>query len=509
MFWWGGVCCVSPQADGTKSARLKEKVLQYPFKYFIEIATYVYLGFAVQYSFLRKFGYSTLSFGLLQSSVAAQWGIIWMQQIDNFHCSYLQSSFINVDIDCEQRYLATEITGSWEEKQLRQACTCERWALIASNRSIATEAPHAAHHALLTVGKMDFTPAIRMTYQSMIEGLLATVPVQITYGMLLGKVGPSQLMLCAIMCVTSYGLNYWINIYILGAWDHVGGCCVIHSFGAFFGIGCTLFASGKGAAQNPDNAPRYNADVLCMVGVILNWMTFPSFNAYYAPAAAQQAVVVNTYLSQFSSCVAAMVFSSLYSGQFKLDPADVQRSSIAGGVAISSVVSIFAQPWEAMVIGFIGGGACSTSHHFLRRFLEKNLNITDTVGAVSLHAVPSLVAWIAGILYVRDLGAEEMGKWQGLQFGPQQTRTLPYELEYGLIFAHNMGGGETALYQAIMLPVTIAVATVTGMMTGAAARHVSGPSVARTFSDSIFWVVPEDFQKTEDSGNQSGGGMAV
>lgn len=52
-------------------------MLQYPFKYFIEISTYVYLGFAVQYSFLRKFGYSTLSFGLLQSTVAAQWGIIW------------------------------------------------------------------------------------------------------------------------------------------------------------------------------------------------------------------------------------------------------------------------------------------------------------------------------------------------------------------------------------------------------------------------------------------------
>jgi len=69
--------CDRPQADGTKSDRLKEKQLEYPFKFFIEISTYVYLGFAVQYSFLRKFGYSTLSFGLLQATVAAQWGIIW------------------------------------------------------------------------------------------------------------------------------------------------------------------------------------------------------------------------------------------------------------------------------------------------------------------------------------------------------------------------------------------------------------------------------------------------
>ena len=274
-----------------------------------------------------------------------------MQQIDSLHCQYLMNQFLSVDVKCEERYLATEITGEFAQIQTRQACTCQRWIDIATNRSLATEQPHAAHHALLTIGKMDFTNVIRMTYPAMIEGLLATVPVQITYGMLLGKVGPSQLMLCAIMCVTSYGLNYWIVIYMLGAWDHVGGCCVIHTFGAFFGIGCTLFASGKGSAQNPDNAPRYNADVLCMVGVILNWMTFPSFNAYYAPAAAQQSVVVNTYLSQFASCVAAMVFSSLYSGQFKLDPADIQRSSIAGGVAIGSVVSIFAEPWQALIIG--------------------------------------------------------------------------------------------------------------------------------------------------------------
>lgn len=274
-----------------------------------------------------------------------------MQLIDSLHCTFLIGTYVNEDAQCEKKMLATEITGMFSEKQKRQACTCDRWNQIAANRSRATETPHASHHALLTVGKMDFTSDFKMTYQAMIEGLYATVPVQITYGMLLGKVGPSQLMLSAIMCVTAYGINFWVNLYILGAWDHAGGCCVIHTFGAFFGVGCTLLASGKEAAQNPDNAPRYNADVLCTVGVILNWMTFPSFNAYYVPAKVQQAVVVNTYLSQFSSCVAAMVFSSLYSGQFKLDPADVQRSSIAGGVAISSVVSLFCKPWEAMLIG--------------------------------------------------------------------------------------------------------------------------------------------------------------
>ena len=43
----------------------------------------------------------------------------------------------------------------------------------------------------------------------------------------------------------------------------------------------------------------------------------------------------------------------------------------------------------------------STAHHFLRPFMEKKLGITDTVGAVSLHALPALVAWLAGIIVVR------------------------------------------------------------------------------------------------------------
>jgi hypothetical protein len=33
--------------------------------------------------------------------------------------------------------------------------------------------------------------------------------------------------------------------------------------------------------------------------------------------------------------------------------------------------------------------------------MERRLSITDTVGAISLHALPALVAWLAGVIYVR------------------------------------------------------------------------------------------------------------
>ncbi len=157
---------VGPKPDGTFSERLQEPVLENQYKYFIEITTYVYLGFALQYSFLRKFGYSTLSFGLLQATVAAQWGILWMQFIDSFHCSYLLSSFQNGEGDypCTPNFAANAISGQFSQIQYRQACTCKLWNEISANKSISSELPHQSHHALLTIGKMNFESTVIMTY---------------------------------------------------------------------------------------------------------------------------------------------------------------------------------------------------------------------------------------------------------------------------------------------------------------------------------------------------------
>ena len=102
---------------------------------------------------------------------------------------------------------------------------------------------------------------------------------------------------------------------------------------------------------------------------------------------------------------------------------------------------------------------------------------------------PAMVAWVSGLMKVNNLGTAEMGKWQGLAFGPQQTKTLPYDLEYGILFQHNTGGAETVTWQALIYPVTIGIATVTGMLTGFVASYIQGPPVARTFTDSIFWDV--------------------
>ena len=65
--------------DGSDSTYSSERILQRQFKYQLEIITYVYLGFGMQYSFLRKFGFTTLAIGLLAASIASQIGMLAMQ----------------------------------------------------------------------------------------------------------------------------------------------------------------------------------------------------------------------------------------------------------------------------------------------------------------------------------------------------------------------------------------------------------------------------------------------
>lgn len=59
----------------------------------------------------------------------------------------------------------------------------------------------------------------------------------------------------------------------------LGGSMVIHSFGAFFGLACSLALSFKKkilAAKNLGDS--YTNNTIAMVGTIFLWMYWPSFN---------------------------------------------------------------------------------------------------------------------------------------------------------------------------------------------------------------------------------------
>lgn len=69
-------------------------------------------------------------------------------------------------------------------------------------------------------------------------------------------------------------------------------------------------------------------------------------------------------------------------------------------------------------------------------------NFESCAGAVSLHAVPAMIAWAAGCIAVSNLDSTYMGKWSGLSYVNSQQRTLPYGLELDKVFQHNEVGLE-------------------------------------------------------------------
>jgi hypothetical protein len=53
----------------------------------------------------------------------------------------------------------------------------------------------------------------------------------------------------------------------------------------------------KGSIEHPECQSRYHMDIMSLIGTMLVWITYPTYNSFYAPAFAQQADALNTFLA--------------------------------------------------------------------------------------------------------------------------------------------------------------------------------------------------------------------
>merc|ERR1712216_622661 len=347
--------------------------------------------------------------------------------------------------------------------------------------------PLVAAHALLVTGKRNFDDnSFSMSFMDIVDGLYSTVPTLISFAVMVGKMAPIQNVVLAIMNVMAYAFNYWVNVYVMGTFDGTGGAVTTHIFGAFFGMACTAVATPRGAAHDPDCKGRYQSDIFSLFGSLMIWAYYPSYNSFYAPPAAQQAVAINTYLSLLGSSIAGLSASAIFSGNLKLNIFDAQRSSIAGGVAMGSVANLVAKPWHATLIGACGGVMCSFAGHFMRVFCDDRLEVHDTVGVMSMHGWPGLVGWFAGVIYLLPLTQDTLS-------GDLQSADLAYKLEWDMILQNRGGEGDAAYVQLMSAPMTISIAMVTGLIAGLVAKKITVLDRRLLFKDSTFFDVPEDF----------------
>merc|ERR1719253_2079216 len=176
---------------------------------------------------------------------------------------------------------------------------------------------------------------IHLDVPMLIEGDFAAAAVLITFGGLLGKVSPLQLLVVGMVEVVIYAINFELVVKI-GTLD-VGGSLVIHMFGAYFGLACSYAMGRKAAFDNPKNKASYDSDMFAMVGTVFLWIYWPSFVSALVPLG-RDIAACQTVLALCGSRVCA--FAASYRAAGKFDMVHIQNATLAGGVAIGSVADM-------------------------------------------------------------------------------------------------------------------------------------------------------------------------
>ena len=124
-------------------------------------------------------------------------------------------------------------------------------------------------------------PKITLLENSFTAASYSVASMLIAFGAILGKVGPFELLITAVIGVFGYCLNENLVYEKIKAFD-AGGSTAIHTYGAFYGIVISFFLGRVALCKkSPPVSPVSNT--FSMIGTVFLWMYWPSFNAGYFP----------------------------------------------------------------------------------------------------------------------------------------------------------------------------------------------------------------------------------
>jgi len=312
------------------------------------------------------------------------------------------------------------------------------------------------------------TGKIKVGIYKMINADFSTATVLISFGAVLGKTSPLQLLIMTLLEITIFCINEHIVTGLLEAND-VGASMTIHAYGAYFGLAVARVLYRPGLRNGHENdGSVYHSDLFAMIGTVFLWMFWPSFNSAIAGSSeASQIAIINTYFSLSACVLSAYALSSLVEHKGKLDMVHIQNATLAGGVAVGTCADMNIGPFGAMLIGLVAGVISTLGFKFLTPILASNLGIQDTCGVHNLHGMPGILGGLAGIVAVA------MGK----------------------------AGKGTAALQAAALASSLGFALVGGAVTGLIMKlpFWGQPPDQNCFDDSIYWEVPEEETDGEES----------
>ncbi|XP_025238781.1 ammonium transporter Rh type A isoform X1 [Theropithecus gelada] len=246
---------------------------------------------------------------------------------------------------------------------------------------------------------------ITIGIKNMINADFSTATVLISFGAVLGKTSPTQMLIMTIIEIAVFAGNEYLVGEIFKASD-IGASMTIHAFGAYFGLAVAgiLYRSALRRGHKNEESTYYS-DLFAMIGTLFLWMFWPSFNSAIAePGDKQSRAIVNTYFSLAACVVTAFAFSSLVERRGKLNMVHIQNATLAGGVAVGTCADMAIHPFGSMTLGSIAGAVSVIGYKFLTPLFTTKLGIHDTCGVHNLHGLPGVVGGLAGIAAVA-LGA--------------------------------------------------------------------------------------------------------
>lgn len=330
-----------------------------------------------------------------------------------------------------------------------------------------------------------FHSKIMLNISSLVRGLFASGAVMISFGAVLGRTTPKQLLLMAFLEVWVYCINEYIGAGKLKAVD-MGGSMFVHEFGAYFGLAVAWALNHKRNSRkemvdmkNESNASRYDSDVSAMIGTLFLWILWPSFNGALAPTPdAKMRVVINTVLSLCGSCVAAFVVSHL-TKKGKFDMVHIQNATLAGGVAVGSSSDLLVGPGGSMMIGTIAGVISVLGYVWVSPQLERKIGLQDTCGVHNLHGLPGLMGAITGAITCAT------------------AKDTIYGVSYESLFSEGRTPANQWTYQLAAMIVTFGMALAGGLLTGFLMNLLEKKPVksGNMFSDSDYWEAEGDVEE--------------
>ncbi|XP_071806133.1 ammonium transporter Rh type B-A-like isoform X1 [Asterias amurensis] len=336
---------------------------------------------------------------------------------------------------------------------------------------------------------------IHISINTMLLADFTSAIVLISFGAVLGKTSPTQLLIMAFFEVILAVVNEYIGLTIFGAVD-VGGSMFVHVFGAYFGLAVARVLARDANEDNGKEGATYHSDIFSLIGTIFLWIFWPSFNSALALEDGRHRAVLNTYFSLAACCVTTFAISTLLNKDGKVEMVHIQNATLAGGVAVGTSADMMIHPWGALLIGIMAAILSTFGYKYIQPFLADKLKLHDTCGVHNLHGMPGILAALAGAVAAAMATTELYGDnlygiFGARAPGKHEMDTNSTLIGDGSVLVESRSAGEQAAFQLAALGVTLVIAIVGGALTGLVLKlpFWNEPEDEDLFEDKPFWDV--------------------